>query len=122
MSGTAELITVSARWRAWEDPRLVVCVLNNRDLAEVTWEQPETEGDPRYAPSQNLPHFPFAKYEELLGLRSIEVDDPNALAGAWKEAFSADQPVVIDVCTDPAVPLLPPFPSGEKSLTPFAVH
>jgi hypothetical protein len=45
MNGLAELITVAARWREWSDPRFVVCVLNNRDLAEVSWEQRETEGE-----------------------------------------------------------------------------
>ncbi len=116
MSGVAELITLSARWREWEDPRFVVCVFNNGDLAEVTWEQRETEGDPRFVPSQHLPHFPFSEYAELLGLRGIRVADPNELAGAWEQAFSADRPVVIDVRSDPAVPLLPPFPEGAQKL------
>src|SRR3954463_15275389 len=47
MNGLAELITVAARWRDWPDPRFVVCVLHNHDLAEVTWEMREMEGDPR---------------------------------------------------------------------------
>lgn len=116
MSGVAELITLSARWREWADPRFVVCVFNNGDLAEVTWEQREMEGDPRFVPSQHLPHFPFADYAQLLGLRGIHVDDPDALADAWEQAFSADRPVVIDVHSDPAVPLLPPFPDGARKL------
>lgn len=116
MSGVAELITLSARWRDWKDPRFVVCVFNNGDLAEVSWEQRETEGDPRFAPSQQLPHFPFAGYAELLGLRGIQVDDPDALADAWRQAFSADRPVVIDVHSDPDIPLLPPFPEGAQKL------
>lgn len=116
MAGIAELITVSSRWRDWADPRFVVCVLNNGDLAEVTWEQRETEGDARYAPSQDLPDFPFAKYAELLGMRGIFVDDPDSLAGAWKQALSADRPVLIEVNSDPATPLLPPFPEGRKKL------
>lgn len=116
MSGIAELITVSSRWRQWTDPRFIICVLNNGDLAEVTWEQRETEGDPRYAPSQDLPRFPFAEYAELLGLRGLRVENPEALAGVWKQALSADRPVVIDVHSDPAVPLLPPFPEGKKKL------
>lgn len=116
MSGVAELITVASRWKDWADPRFVVCVLNNGDLAEVTWEQRETEGDPRYAATQHLPHFPFADYARLLGLDGIEVKDPGDLAGAWSQALSADRPVVIDVHTDASVPLLPPFPHGEAKL------
>ena len=32
----------------WSDPRLVVLVLNNHDLNQVTWEQRAMEGDPKY--------------------------------------------------------------------------
>jgi pyruvate dehydrogenase (quinone) len=112
MAGVAELITVAHRWRGWQDPRFVVCVFNNRDLAEVTWEQRETETEPRFRDSQELPDFPFAGYGELLGLTGIRVEDPEQLADAWERAFAADRPVVIEVITDPDVPLLPPFPAG----------
>ncbi|GAA3687470.1 thiamine pyrophosphate-requiring protein [Arthrobacter ginkgonis] len=116
MTGIAELVTVAARWRDWADPRFVVCVFNNGDLAEVTWEMRETEGDPRYGPTQDLPDFPYARYAELLGMRGIEVTDPERLGDAWEEAFAADAPVVINVRTDPAVPLLAPFPDGARKL------
>jgi thiamine pyrophosphate-dependent acetolactate synthase large subunit-like protein len=39
MNGINGLITMARRWREWHDPRLVVMVLNNRDLNFVTWEQ-----------------------------------------------------------------------------------
>ena len=39
MNGINELITVSKYWKEWSDPRLIVLVLNNRDLNQVTWEQ-----------------------------------------------------------------------------------
>jgi len=48
MNGIAELITVSRLWKSWTDPRFVVLVLCNGELAEVTWEQREMEGDPRF--------------------------------------------------------------------------
>jgi len=35
----AELITVQKYWKRWADPRWIVCVFNNQDLNEVTWEQ-----------------------------------------------------------------------------------
>jgi pyruvate dehydrogenase (quinone) len=119
MSGIAELVTVAHRWREWADPRFVVCVLNNRDLAEVSWEQRETEGDPRYPASQALPEFPYARYGELLGLGGIRVEDPADVAGAWDAALAADRPVVLEAVVDAAVPLLPPFPSGEQKLASF---
>ena len=119
MAGLAELITVSRLWPGWSDPRFVVCVFNNGDLAEVTWEQREMEAEPRFPASQALPDFPYAGYAELLGLTGIRVDDPEALAGAWRQAFAADRPVLIEVITDPNVPLLPPFPAGAAKLEPM---
>ncbi|MFD5278663.1 thiamine pyrophosphate-requiring protein [Pseudarthrobacter sp. NPDC058362] len=112
MLGIAELVTVAHRWRQWQDPRFIVCVFNNRELAEVTWEQRESEGEPRFGASQELPDFPFADYAGLLGLSGIRVEDPELLGDAWERAFAADRPVVIEVLTDPEVPLLPPFPAG----------
>jgi pyruvate dehydrogenase (quinone) len=116
MTGVAELITVAHRWREWTDPRFVVCVFNNRDLAEVTWEQRETESEPRFPASQELPDFPYARYAELLGLTGIRVEVPERLADAWDSALAADRPVVLEVLTDPDVPLLPPFPAGAAKL------
>ena len=116
MSGIAELVTVAHRWREWQDPRFVVCVLNNHDLAEVTWEQREMESQPRFAASQEIPDFPYAGYAELLGLAGIRVDNPAELGRAWDQALAADRPVVLEVITDPNVPLLPPFPAGALKL------
>src|SRR5215213_7269988 len=116
MNGLNELVTVAHRWRSWADPRFVVLVLHNGDLAEVTWEQRETEGDPRFDDSQRLPDFPYAGYAELLGLRGIRVDDPASVPAAWDDALSADRPTVVEAVVDPDVPLLPPFPAGRAKL------
>jgi pyruvate dehydrogenase (quinone) len=112
MSGLAELITVSRLWKQWLDPRFAVCVLNNRELAEVTWEQREMEAEPRFADSQALPDFDYAGYARLLGLQAKRIEDPEQLGAAWDEALAADRPYLIEVVTDPDVPLLPPFPAG----------
>jgi pyruvate dehydrogenase (quinone) len=114
MTGLAELVTVAARWREWADPRFVVCVLNNRDLAEVSWEQREMEGEPRFTTSQQLPDVPYAGYAELLGLRGVRVTSAGEMVRAWETALSADRPLVIDAVVDPSVPLLPPGRSYEK--------
>jgi len=119
MLGINELVTVAHRWRSWADPRFLVCVLVNRELAEVTWEQREMEGDPRFDASQSLPDFPYAGYAELLGLTGIRVEDPGELGAAWDRALAADRPVVLEVRTDPDVPLLPPFPAGRAKLDTF---
>lgn len=108
MNNMAELITVSKYWREWADPRWVVCVFNNQDLNQVTWEQRVMEGDPKIEATQNIPDVPYHKFAELIGLRGIYVDNPGQLAGAWDEALAADRPVLLEVRTDPEVPPLPP--------------
>jgi pyruvate dehydrogenase (quinone) len=108
MNGNLELITIAKYWREWTDPRLVVLVLNNRDLNMVTWEMRAFTGEPKYAASQELPDFPYASYASTLGLEGIRVSAPDQVAGAWQAAFAADRPVVIEAVSDPNVPPLPP--------------
>ncbi len=108
MNNMAELITVAKYWREWTNPTWVVCVFNNQDLNQVTWEQRVMEGNPKFNASQQLPDVPYHRFAELIGLRGIYVDDPAMLAGAWEEALGAGQPVVLEVKTDPNVPPLPP--------------
>ncbi|WP_345750965.1 thiamine pyrophosphate-requiring protein [Microbacterium rhizophilus] len=111
MTGVAELITVADRWRSWADPRFVVAVFDNGDLAEVSWEQREMEGAPRFPATQDLPGFPYADYARLLGLDGETVASPEELDAAWGRAFASDRPYVLHLRTDPAVPLLPPASS-----------
>ena len=92
----------------WSDPRLIVLVLNNRDLNQVTWEQRVFEGDPKYAASQELPDFPYAAYARSLGLDGVRVERPEAVGAAWDQALAADRPFVLEAVTDPSVPPLPP--------------
>ena len=108
MNGINELITIAKYWKQWSDPRLVVLVLNNRDLNQVTWEQRAMEGDPKFEASQDLPDFPYAEYARMVGLGGVRVDDPDALGSAWDEALSSDRPFLLEAVTDPDVPPLPP--------------
>src|SRR6201999_1739055 len=108
MNNLAELITGQKYWQGWSDPRFIVCVLNNEDLNEVTWEQRIMEGNPRYKSTQSLPNVPYARFAELIGLKGIYVDRPEALSAAWADALAADRPTVLEVKTDPNVPPLPP--------------
>jgi pyruvate dehydrogenase (quinone) len=108
MNGSAELITIAKYWKEWKDPRLVVLVLNNRDLNQVTWEQRAMSGDPKLEATQDLPDFPYARYAESLGLRGLRIDRPEQIADVWEQAFRSDRPVVVEAVTDPEVPPLPP--------------
>jgi pyruvate dehydrogenase (quinone) len=115
MNGLNELITVAKYWRRWSNPSLVVLVLNNRDLNQVTWEQRALQGDPKYPVTQDIPDFPYARFAELIGLKGIRVDDPDQVADAWDEALAADRPTVLEAITDPEVPPLPPHITFEEA-------
>src|SRR5206468_13136204 len=108
MNGVNGLITIAKYWKRWSDPRLVVLVLDNRDLNMVTWEQRIMEGDPKYEPSQDVPEFPYASFAELIGLTGIKVGKPSEVAAALDAAFASDRPAVLDVRVDANVPPLPP--------------
>lgn len=108
MNGINELITIGKYWKRWSDPRLIVLVLNNRDLNQVSWEMRIESGDPKYEASQELPDFPYARYAELLGLHGIRVDKPADIGPAWDAALQSNRPVVFEAYTDPNVSQLPP--------------
>jgi pyruvate dehydrogenase (quinone) len=108
MNNMAELITAQKYWKDWADPRLIVCVFNNEDLNEVTWEQRVMEGNPRFEATQSIPNFAYARFAEMLGFKGIYVDTPDALRSAWQQALASDRPVVLEVKTDPEVVPLPP--------------
>lgn len=114
MNGNSELITLAHHWRSWSDPRFVVLVLHNRDLAEVSWEQREMEGEPRFPTSQEVPWFPYAEYARLLGLEGIRIEHAEQIGEAWQEALSAERPVLIEAVVDPDTPLLPPRSPQQK--------
>ncbi len=115
MNGLNVMITISKYWRKWSNPHLIVLVLNNQDLNQVTWEERVQAGAGKTESTQSIPDFPYHKYAELIGLRGIYVDDPEKLGAAWDEALSADRPVILEARTDPNVPPLPPHITVENA-------
>jgi pyruvate dehydrogenase (quinone) len=115
MNGMAELITAAKYYDRWADPRLVVLVLNNRDLNQVTWEQRAMEGDPKNPATQTIPDVRYADFARLIGLEGVRVESPDAIEAAWEEAFASDRPFVIDAVVDPEVPPLPPHITLEQA-------
>jgi pyruvate dehydrogenase (quinone) len=116
MLGMNGLITIAKYWKKWSNPRLVILVLNNRDLNQVTWEQRVLAGDPEFKGSQSIPDIAYAKYAELLGLKGIKVDDPEKIGDAWDQALNADRPVVLEAMVDPNVPPIPPHIKFEQAV------
>jgi pyruvate dehydrogenase (quinone) len=115
MNGMNVMITISKYWKQWSNPRLIVLVLNNRDLSQVTWEERIQLGSGKTESTQSIPDFPYHKYAELIGLKGIFVDDPERVGDAWDEALSADRPVILEAYTDPNVPPLPPHISLKEA-------
>ncbi|POX39371.1 thiamine pyrophosphate-requiring protein [Streptomyces sp. Ru73] len=114
MNGMAELITAAKYWHEWSDPRLIVAVLNNQDLNQVTWEMRAMSGAPQFEPSQHIPDVPYADFARSIGLGGVRVEKPGDVESAWRQALSAERPFVIDFRTDPAVPPIPPHASFDQ--------
>jgi pyruvate dehydrogenase (quinone) len=115
MLGVNALIDVARYADRWENRQLVVCVLHNDDLNQVTWEQRVMTGDPKLEASQVLPDFAYAEYARLLGLHGARVDRPEDVGPAWDAALAADGPALIEFVTDPEVPPLPPHIRFEQA-------
>jgi len=114
MNGMAELITIKRYWQEWGDPRLIVAILHNNDLNQVTWEMRAMAGSPKFAESQNLPDIDFAGFAAGLGLNAMAIKDADELGDAWRNALSADRPTVLDVHTDPDMPPIPPHATWDQ--------
>ncbi|MGI8535839.1 MAG: thiamine pyrophosphate-requiring protein [Mycobacteriales bacterium] len=114
MNGNAELVTVAKYWRQWADPRLIVAVLHNDDLNQVTWEMRAMAGAPQFLESQHLPDFPYAGYAQSLGLQGIRIEKPDDVGPAWDAALRADRPTVLEFLTDASVPPIPPHATWEQ--------
>ncbi|MGH2870070.1 MAG: thiamine pyrophosphate-requiring protein [Solirubrobacteraceae bacterium] len=108
MGGMAEMLTAAKYYKTWADPRMIVLVLVNEDLNQVTWEQRVMEGDPQFKASQEIPYVDYAAWAELIGLKGIKVTQAAEIEDAWRVALSADRPVIISALTDPNEAPLPP--------------
>jgi pyruvate dehydrogenase (quinone) len=115
MLGVNALIDIARYADRWENRQLVICVLHNDDLNQVTWEQRVMTGDPKLEASQVLPDFPYADYARMLGLHAARVDRPEDVGPAWDDALAADGPALIEFVTDPEVPPLPPHIRFEQA-------
>ncbi|GAA3629473.1 thiamine pyrophosphate-requiring protein [Streptomyces chitinivorans] len=114
MNGLMEMVTAAKYHSRWSDPRLIVCVLNNRDLNQVTWEMRSMSGAPQFEESQHIPDLPYAEIATRFGLDGTRVEKPDDVRPAWERALAADRPFVIDVRTDPAVPPIPPHATWDQ--------
>ena len=87
-------------------------VFDNGRLGMVKLEM-EQVGLPEYG---TLLHNPdFAKVAEAIGMRGIRVERPDEVAGAIREAFAHDGPVLLDVLINPDEIAVPPSPTVDQA-------
>ena len=75
-----------------------VFIFNNSELAMIRQEQ-LTENYPNY--ETELHNFDFAQYARNCGGVGIKVEKAEELEGAVDEALKLDEPVIVDINTDP---------------------
>jgi pyruvate dehydrogenase (quinone) len=102
MNGLAEMITIQKYWKHWSDPRLVILVLNNRDLNKVTWETRIETGDPKFDASQDLPEFSVCEVCGMLGFVGVRVDRREDVAAGWERVLVKGDPNEFGVMPDSA--------------------
>ena len=69
MNGLAELLTIRRYREQWADQRLIICVIHNNDLNQVTWELRAMGGAPKFEESQSLPDVSYADVARSMGLQ-----------------------------------------------------
>lgn len=83
-------------------------VFNNRTLGMVELEM-QVAGLPDWQTKMVNPNF--AQVAEACGIRGYSIKNPNQLEHTLREIFSYEGPVLVEVFTNPDVPVLPPHTS-----------
>lgn len=113
MLGMNELITVKKYLKRWDNPQLIVLVLHNDDLTQVSWEMRTEDANPVWPTSQDVESVDYAGWAELLGFTGIRVTSDDQVAAAWDQAFAHRGVTLIDAHTSKNVPPLPPHITAE---------
>jgi pyruvate dehydrogenase (quinone) len=113
MLGMNELITLKKYLKRWDNPQLIILVLHNDDLTQVSWEMRTEDGNPVWPTSQDVESVDYAAWAELLGFTGIRVTSDDQVADAWDTAFGNRGVTLIDAHTSKNVPPLPPHITAE---------
>ena len=113
MLGMNELITVKKYLKTWDNPQLIILVLHNDDLTQVSWEMRTEDGNPVWSTSQDVESIDYAAWAELVGFTGIRVTSDDQAAEAWDQAFANRGVTLIDAHTSKNVPPLPPHITAE---------
>lgn len=116
MLGMNELITVKKYLRDWPNQQLVIVVMHNDDLGQVSWEMRTEDGNPMWRGSQDVETMDYAGYAELLGFTGITVRTDDEVEGAVERAFANPGVTLIDAHVSRNVPPLPPHITAEYAI------
>ncbi|RPE78099.1 MULTISPECIES: thiamine pyrophosphate-requiring protein [unclassified Frondihabitans] len=116
MLGMNELITIRKYLTKWSNKQLIIAIMHNDDLGQVSWEMRTEDGNPMWRGSQDVETMNYAAYAELLGFKGITITDDDHTAAAWDAAFAHDGVTVIDARVSRNVPPLPPHITAEYAI------
>ncbi|WP_188673859.1 thiamine pyrophosphate-requiring protein [Subtercola lobariae] len=108
MLGMNELITIKKYLSSWSNPQLIIVVIHNNDLGQVSWEMRTEDGNPVWRTAQDVESVDYAGWAELLGFTGIRVRDDSEVEAAVDAAFSTQGVTLIDAYCSRNVPPLPP--------------
>lgn len=77
MNGNAELVTIAKYWREWQDPRLIVLVLENRDLNMVTGKCARCRGIRAMPPRKTYPPFLTRSMRTCSAYKELQWTSPS---------------------------------------------
>jgi pyruvate dehydrogenase (quinone) len=116
MLGMNELITVKKYLGRWSNKQLIVVIMHNDDLGQVSWEMRTEDGNPLWRGSQDVETMDYAGFGRLLGFRGIAVTTDDDVEAAIEAAFAFDGVTVIDAHVSRNVPPLPPHITAEYAI------
>lgn len=116
MLGMNELITVKKYMAQWPNQQLVIVVMHNDDLGQVSWEMRTEDGNPMWSGSQDVESMDYAGYAELLGFTGIAVHRDDEVEAAVERAFANPGVTLIDAYVSRNVPPLPPHITAEYAV------
>jgi pyruvate dehydrogenase (quinone) len=114
MLGMNELITIKKYQEQWGSlAPLIILVLHNNDLTQVSWEMRTEDGNPVWRDAQDVESVDYAGWAQLLGFRGIAVHHDDEIEAVWDAAFAHPGVTLIDAYTSRNVPPLPPHITRE---------